>query len=120
MKVISSGRVIGARKNSSNYTQYYYNTGGSSSWNSVATSANTNGGKVSHADFNFTGTDKIVFVDGTNYPGIYTVSGNTMSFLSASSPNISTDAEGVEKVAIFKNHAFYSKANNILFTAPYL
>lgn len=117
LKVVSSGRVIAARKNSSGYTQYYYSTGGA--WTSVATSANTNGGKVNHADFNFTGTDKIVFVDGTNYPGIYTVSGNSMSFLSASSPNISTDAEGVEKVAIFKNHAFYSKANNVLFTAPY-
>lgn len=117
LKVVSTGRVIAARENTSGYTQYYYSTGGN--WNSVATSANTNGGKVRHADFNFTGTDKIVFVDGTNYPGIYTVSGNTMSFLSASSPNISTDAEGVENVAIFKNHAFYSKENNLLFTAPY-
>tara|TARA_B100000035_G_scaffold155094_1_gene132099 strand:- start:1268 stop:2836 length:1569 start_codon:yes stop_codon:yes gene_type:complete len=117
LKVVSSGRVIAARKNASNFTQYYYSTGGA--YTSVATSANTNGGKVKHADFNFTGTDKIVFVDGTNYPGIYTVTGNTMTFLSASSANINTDAEGVENVAIFKNHAFYSKDNNILFTAPY-
>ena len=117
LKVISTGRVIAARKNGSGYTQYYYSTG--TTWTSVATSANTNGGKVNHADFNFTGTDKIVFVDGTNYPGIYTVNGNTMSFLTGSSANISTDAEGVEKVAIFKNHAFYSKGNNLLFTAPF-
>ena len=28
----------------------------------------TNGGKVKHANFNFTGDEKTVFVDGVNYP----------------------------------------------------
>jgi hypothetical protein len=114
IKVISSGRVVVARKNSSNYTQYYYGTG--TSWNSIATSASTNGGKVRHAEFNLDGDDKVVFVDGTNYPAIYNTSGNTMSFMTSSN---STDVSGAEHVAIFKNTAFYAKGNNIYFTAPY-
>lgn len=114
LKVISSGRIIVARKNATNYTQYYYGTG--TTWTSMATSASTNGGKARHAEFNFTGDDKVIFVDGTNYPAIYNTSGNTMTFLTSAN---STDVSGAENVAIFKNTAFYSKGNNIYFTAPF-
>ena len=113
LKVISSGRIIVARKNASNYTQYYYGTG--TTWTSMATSASTNGGKARHAEFNFDGDDKVIFVDGTNYPAIYNTSGNTMTFLTSAN---STDVSGAENVAIFKNTAFYSNGNNIFFTAP--
>jgi len=113
LKVISSGRIIVARKNASNYTQYYYGTG--TTWTSMATSASTNGGKARHAEFNFDGDDKVVFVDGTNYPAIYNTSGNTMTFLTSAN---STDVSGAENVAVFKNTAFYSNGNNIFFTAP--
>ncbi len=68
LKVISSGRVVAARKNGSNQTQYYYGTG--TSWTSMATSVGTNGGKARHAEFNLNGDDKVVFVDGTNYPAV--------------------------------------------------
>ena len=114
LKVISSGRIVAARKNASNLTQYYYSTG--SSWNSMATSASTNGGKARHVLYNLDGDDKVLFVDGTNYPAIYNTNGNTMSFMTASD---STDVSGAEQVAIFKNTAFYAKGSNLFFTAPF-
>lgn len=113
LKVISSGRVVAARKNGSNQTQYYYGTG--TTWTSMATSVGTNGGKARHAEFNLNGDDKVVFVDGTNYPAVYNTSGNTMSFMTSSN---STDVNGAEHVAIFKNTAFYAKGNVVYFTAP--
>lgn len=114
LKVISSGLAVVARKNTTNYTQYYYGTG--TTWTSMATSASTGGGKARHAEFNLDGTDKVVFVDGTNYPAIYSTSGNTVTFLTSSD---SADVSGAEHVAIFKNTAFYSKGNNLYFTAPF-
>jgi len=114
LKVISSGRIVVARKNASNYTEYYYGTG--TTWTSMATSASTNGGKARHAEYNLDGDDKVVFVDGTNYPAIYNTSGNTMTFMTSAD---STDVSGAEQVAIFKSTAFYSKGNNIFFTAPF-
>ena len=114
LKVISSGRIVVARKNATNYTQYYYGTG--TTWTSMATSASTNGGKARHAEYNLDGDDKVVFVDGTNYPAIYNTSGNTMTFMTSAD---SSDVSGAEHVAIFKNTAFYSKGNNIFFTAPF-
>ena len=113
LKVISSGRVVVARKNGSNQTQYYYGTG--TTWTSMATSVGTNAGKARHAEYNLNGDDKVIFVDGTNYPAIYTTSGNTMSFMTSSD---STDVSGAEHVAIFKKTAFYAKGNNVYFTAP--
>ena len=114
LKVISSGRIVVARKNATNYTQYYYGTG--TTWTSMATSASTNGGKARHAEYNLDGDDKVVFVDGTNYPAIYNTSGNTMTFMTSAD---SSDVSGAEHVAIFKNTAFYSKGNSIFFTAPF-
>ena len=65
LKVISSGLYVVARKNSSNYTQWYYGTG--TTWNSMATGANTNGGKARSVTYNLSGDAKTIFVDGTNY-----------------------------------------------------
>ena len=114
LKVMSSGRVIAARHNASSETEYYYGTG--TTWTSMGNTVGTNGGKVRHVEFNFTGTDKVVFVDGTNYPVVYDSSNNTIDLLDATD---STDLSAVENVAIFKNTAFYSKGNNIFFTAPF-
>ena len=99
-----------------NKTAYYYSTG--TDWVFTAVSTNTNGGKVNHAEFNFDGTDKIVFVDGTSYPSIYNISNNTQTNLTAASANINTDVLGAERVVIFKNTAFYTKENKLFFTAP--
>ena len=132
LKVVSSGRYIAARKVDADAvtaypsdlvsgdigkTAYYYSTG--TTWNFTALGPTANAGKVRHASFNFDGDDKIIFVDGTNYPSIYNTNGNVHTFLNASSPNIISDAEGAEFVVIFKNTAFYSNGNTLLFTAPF-
>ena len=114
LKVISSGRMVVARKNASNFTQYYYGTG--TTWTSMATSVGTNGGKARHAEFNLDGDDKVVFVDGTNYPVVYNTSGNTATFMTSAN---STDVLGAEHVAVFMGTAFYAKGNNVYFTAPF-
>ena len=114
LKVISSGRMVVARKNASNYTEYYYGTG--TTWSSIATSASTSGTKARHAEFNFDGDDKVVFVDGTNYPAVYNTSGNTMQFLTSAD---STDVSAAEHVAVFSNSVFYTKGSDLIFTAPF-
>ena len=112
LKVISSGRTVVARQNGSNLTQWYYGTG--TTWNSMATGTLL-GGKARHASFNLDGDDKVVFVDGVNYPAVYNTSGNTMTYMSAAN---STDILGAEHVAFFKNTMFFSKGNSLYFTAP--
>lgn len=127
LKVISSGRVVVARKVDSaaisavtglssgdeNKTAYYYGTG--TTWTFMAKSASTNGGKARHTEFNLDGDDKVIFVDGTSYPAIYNTSGNTTTFLTSSN---SSDISGAEHVAMFKKHAWYAKGNNLYFSAP--
>jgi len=98
-------------------TAFYYSTG--NEWIHIVTSSQTGGGKCFKADFNFTGDDKVVFVDGVHYPMIYNTSGNTGEYLTVSSPKINIDVEGAELVTIFKNAAFYSKGSTIFFTAPF-
>ena len=122
LKVISSGRIVVARKNASNYTEYYYGTG--TTWTSMGASASTNGLKVNHAEFTEAGVDKVIFVDGVNFPAVYSTSGNSLNFFkndSSGDPfDIGTnDPSGAERVAIFKNTAFYSKENILYFTAPF-
>lgn len=132
LKVVSSGRYIAARKVDADAvaaypsdlvsgdigkTAYYYSTG--SAWNFTGVSASSNGGKVRHVTYNFDGDEKVLFVDGTNYPSIYNTVGNTQTFLSAASTNINTDVEGAEYVAIFKRTGFYAKGNTLYFAAPF-
>ena len=137
LKVISSGRVIVARKvdqaaidaqanlasGDLNKTAYYVGTG--TTWTllddgaatpAYAVSGSTGGGKARHTEYNFDGDDKTVFVDGTNYPAIYNTSGDDFEFMTSSN---STDVQGAEHVALFKNTAFYAKGNNIFFSAPF-
>jgi len=101
-------------------TVYFHGTGSVQSgdvlsWPQVGTSTSTNTNKVRYASFNFTQEDKTIFVDGKSFPMIYNASGNTTVNLSGAN---SSDIQGAEIVAVFKNHAFYSKGSKIFFTAP--
>ena len=132
LKVVSGSRYIAARKVDATAvaaypsdlvagdigkTAYYYSTG--SDWNFTGLSASANGGKVRHATYNFDGDEKVVFVDGTNYPSIYNTVGNTQTFLSSASPKINVDVEGADYVTIFKRTGFYAKGNTLYFAAPF-
>mgnify|MGYP003110832439 CR=1 FL=1 len=111
LKVISSGRIVVARQNVSNVTEYYYGTG--TTWTSMGARPLL-GGKAKHVLYNLDGDDKVLFVDGNNYPAVYNTSGNTLTAITGSA-----DVLGAETVAVFKDTAFYSKGNNLYFTAPF-
>jgi hypothetical protein len=69
--------------------------------------------KVRSARYNFSGTEKIVFVDGTNAPANYDAT--TLTVLDAAP----SDVIGATHVAVFKNHLFFAKGSNVTFTAPF-
>ena len=94
-------------------TLYFHGTG--TDWTHIGTSSSTNTLKARYASFNFTQEDKTIFVDSKSFPIIYNSSGNTTVNLTSSN---SSDVQGAENVAVFKNHAFYSKGSKIFFTAP--
>ena len=94
-------------------TLYFHGTG--STWQHVGTSSSTNTLKARYASFNFTQEDKTIFVDSKSFPIIFNASGNTTVNLTAAN---SSDVQGAENVAVFKNHAFYSKGSKIFFSAP--
>jgi hypothetical protein len=118
LKVINSSKIIAARKNSSNKTEYFLNTGGSNAWTPFANNSGVAvgvGGKVRSATYNFSGYDNTIFVDGANYPAIYSTSGDTFTFLTAAN---STAISGADHVAIYKNAAFYAVNNMLVYSAP--
>ena len=111
LKVISSGRIVAARQNASNVTQYYYSTGGA--WTSMG-ALSLLGDKARHTMYNLDGTDRVLFVDSFNYPITYSTSGNTITTINGLS-----DVQGATHVAVFKDTAFYAKDNVVYFTAPF-
>jgi hypothetical protein len=122
LKVISSGRIVASRKNASNKTEYYFSTG--TTWTSITETALTNGKKARSALYNLGLSDKVIFVDGVNFPVIYNTAGNTIVKLQNTDVNVdgytgTNDPLGAEHVAIFKSTAFYAKGNTLFFTAPF-
>ena len=69
--------------------------------------------KTRYSKYRLNSTEKIVGVDGTNYPFIY--DGSTFKVLS----NSTTDILGAQFVLSHKNQLFFVKNENIIFTAPY-
>ena len=111
-KVINASKAVVARSDGSR-TEYHYGTG--TSWTSLG-DGTALGGKVRSADFNFDGTDKVVFVDGVNFPAIFNNSNNTLAFLTSSN---SSDIAQASQVAIFKNIAFYAKGSSLIYSVPF-
>lgn len=111
LKIISAGRIVTARKNASNVTEFYYGTG--TTWTSMGARPFL-GGKARYASYNLDGDDKTIFVDGVNYPAVYNTLLNTLTAVTGS-----TLLLGAEHVAIFKNTGFYSKGNTVYFSAPF-
>tara|TARA_R110001606_G_scaffold349386_1_gene499339 strand:- start:3736 stop:5277 length:1542 start_codon:yes stop_codon:yes gene_type:complete len=111
LSVIGSGRIVVARKNASNVTEYYVGTG--TSWVSLSSSASLMlGTKVRHIMYNTSGDDKVVFVDSVNYPVVYNTSGDTFSVISNAA------VLGASQVAFFANTGFYAKGSELIFAAP--
>jgi hypothetical protein len=70
-------------------------------------------GKTRFSRYNYTGTEKIAIVDGTNAPALY--DNNTFTVLDTGP----TDIVGASFVVSFKNQLFFGKSNLLTFTAPY-
>lgn len=73
----------------------------------------SSGGKHRFARYNYLGTSRVMMVDGTNAPARY--DGTNLSVLD-SAPS---DVIGAEHIAEFKGHLFFSKGNQLSFTAPF-
>lgn len=111
VKVVNQTVVLAARKNVSNVTEYYINSG--ATWSSVG-AASLLGGRVKGVDFNFDGNNKIMLVDGVNSPAVFNDTSDTLTF-----PTLSSDLTGAENIALFKNTLFLSKDSNVYFSAPF-
>ena len=92
----------------------FYEITASSISSALATGSTTTSTKVRFAHFNFDGTDRIMFVDGVNYPAHY--SAGSVTFLTSSN---SSDLEDATHVINYKNHLFFAKGPNLVFSAPY-
>jgi hypothetical protein len=71
------------------------------------------GKKHRFARYGFTGTQSIMIVDGANNPAKY--DGSTFTVLD----DAPSDVLAASHVAEFKNHMFFAKNKNLVFTAPY-
>lgn len=70
-------------------------------------------GKTRFARYNYSGTEKIAIVDGTNVPALYDK--NIFTALN----DAPSDVSAAEFVVNFKNQLFFAKDNIVTFTAPY-
>jgi hypothetical protein len=107
MSAIFGSSIIAARGTA------VYTATASSAWTTID-SARTGAGRYSHERYNFNGTDKLVFCDGTNYASTW--DGSTIVDLNGvGSPT------APEFIAIFKNHIFFadSTTNTVTFTTPF-
>jgi len=77
------------------------------------TADRTGGLKYRFEKYRIGTTEKIVGVDGVNYPFIY--DNNTFNTLTAAP----SDVLGAQHVVWFKNQMFYAKGDKVTFTSPY-
>jgi hypothetical protein len=73
----------------------------------------SSGGKHRFVRYNFSGSSRIMGVDGTNAPFRY----DDTTFIALNSAP--SDVLGANHVAEFKGHLFFAKGNQLSFTAPY-
>jgi hypothetical protein len=111
VKVVNGSRVIAARKNGSDVTQYWTSTG--TTWSSLGSAASL-GAKIRSVSFKFGDDRKIMFVDGVNIPALYNVTTNTLTF-----PTLVSDATGASFIEVYKNAIFLAKGSNLIFSVPY-
>lgn len=110
VRVLSNSEVIAVRKNGSNLSTYYLGSG--TTWTSLGAAAAL-GGRVRHEDYNFTGVDKIMFVDGVNSPAIFNDSTNTLTF-----PSLPSELTGATNVIEYRKALFIAKGPLLYFSAP--
>lgn len=93
----------------------YYTSIDKGTWTERLDLSATPGNKIRHCTYNFSGTPKVCMVDGTNSP-VFWDSSDQSVVEDTSAPS---DVEGATRVVDFKNHLFFSKGSNLVFTAPF-
>lgn len=112
VKVVNDTEIIAVRADSvSGFSRYHISSG--SGWTSLGVSAAI-GGKVRGISYNYGLGNRLLFVDGVNFPAIFNDATNVLTFLSSPS-----DIQGAEHVATFKQTTFLSKGTNLIFSSPY-
>jgi len=114
------GQVVVARAQSSGDPHLYLVASGSGSHTDLSTSIElgTNATSVRFVNYNFDGDEDLIIVDGKGYPLL--LKGTTAGNLSKlTSSNGTSDIDGAEHVAIFKNHVMIGNGDKLVFSAPY-
>ena len=114
------GQVVVARGQSSGNPHLYLVPSGSGSHVDLSTSIElgANATKVRFINYNFDGDEDLIIVDGKGYPLL--LKGTTAGDLSKlTSSNGTSDIDGAEHVAVFKNHMMLGNGDKLVFSAPY-
>ena len=89
--------------------------GATGSWTEIDT-GRTSAGRYNFVNFNFDGTDKVVFVDGANLASVF----NNTSVTDVSASGRPADAQFVE---VFRSHVFYAgmsaSPQELIFSVPF-
>jgi hypothetical protein len=93
----------------------YYLSKNAGTWTEKLDSSGAAGTKIRHAVYNFNGTPKIVMVNGATKPVIFTSGAETIA-IDSGAPS---DVDGAAYVVNHKNHLFFAKGPNLVFTAPF-
>ncbi len=109
VKVINAGEALAVRSDGG-VSKIYHSTG--TGWVLKATAA-LNGAKARFVDYKYTGDQKILIVDGVNYPAIFNDTTNTVTYMASPA-----EVQGATHVVTFKGTSFFSKGSIIYFTAP--
>jgi len=118
VNVANADEVVCVRKNGSNKSEYYINSG--AAWSSLGAAALL-GTKTRAAHFNFNGTPKIMFVDGVNSPAVFNDSTNTLSWIVPGVPTLALPADliGASHVAVLNGTIFVANQNKVIFSSLY-
>ena len=93
----------------------YYTSQDKADWVERLDLSATQGNKIRHTVFNYDGTTKVCMVDGVNKPVFWDSSDQTIT----QDTDAPVDVEGATRVVNFKNHLFFAKGSDLIFTAPY-
>lgn len=93
----------------------YYTSTNREDWVERLDLSLTEGNKIRHDTFNFNGTVKVCMVDGVNKPVYWDSSDDSIT----EDTDAPSDVQGATRVVNFKNHLFFAKGSNLVFTAPF-
>jgi hypothetical protein len=93
----------------------YYTSEDKANWVERLDLSATAGNKIRHTVFNYDGTTKVCMVDGVNKP-VFWDSSDQSIVEDTSAPS---DVQGATRVMNFKNHLFFAKGSDLIFTSPF-